>query len=43
VTRTGLFKYVTFDKLDEALRAGWMVVAPASFHSVLMWRCECPE
>lgn len=46
MTRTGLFKYVVYDKIDEFHRAGWMVVGdlgpPHNNYSVLMWKCDCP-
>lgn len=41
--RTGTFHYVTFDRVEEFHRLGWMVVAPLGFWSVLMWRCDCGE
>lgn len=40
--RTGTFRYVAFDRVEEFHRLGWMVVAPLGFWSVLMWACSCP-
>ena len=44
--RTGTYRYVRWDRIDEFHRLGWMVVAdlgPTHGHwSVLMWRCDCP-
>lgn len=44
--RTGQFRYVKHDKIEEMHRAGWMVVddfdgCTHGFFAVLMWRCGC--
>lgn len=45
--RTGTFRYVAYDQLDEFHRRGWMAVADLGLThgqwSVLCWRCDCPE
>lgn len=41
--RTGTFRYVPFDRVEQFHRLGWMVVAPLGFWSVLMWKCDCGE
>jgi hypothetical protein len=47
VTRTGLFRYVTYDRLAEFLSRGWLPVAdlgPVHGHwSILAWHCQCGE
>lgn len=45
--RTGLFRYVTWAKLDAFLRRGWVPVAdlgnPHGQFAVLCWHCDCDE
>jgi hypothetical protein len=45
--RTGLFRYVAWDRVDEFHRRGWMVVSDLGLahgqFSVLAWHCECGE
>ena len=45
--RTGLFRYVTHERIAEYERRGWLVVDDLGEHhgrwSVLMWHCECGE
>jgi hypothetical protein len=41
--RTGLFRIVLHERVDEYHRRGWMVVADLGEWSALMWKCECGE
>lgn len=45
--RVGNFRYVSWARLDEFHRLGWMAVADLGMThgswSVLCWRCDCPE
>ena len=41
--RTGLFRNVQFDQIEDRHAQGWMIVAPWSSYSVLMWHCECSQ
>lgn len=44
MTRTGLFRYVVYARIDDYHRQGWMVVGdlgvPHNNYSVLMWRAS---
>lgn len=43
--RTGTFRYVSWDRLDDYLRMGWWPVADLGLThgqwSVLCWHCDC--
>jgi len=41
VIRTGNFRYVPWEKIDEYHLKGWMIVQWLGVHSVLMWTCDC--
>jgi hypothetical protein len=45
MVRTGLFKYVIYELVDEHHKAGWMIVSDLfchhGFYAVLMWKCDC--
>jgi hypothetical protein len=41
VIRTGNFRYVPYEKIDEYHFKGWMIVGYLGVHSVLMWTCDC--
>jgi hypothetical protein len=41
--RTGLFRYVAYERLAEHLARAWMPVAYLGEYSVLCWHCECGE
>ncbi len=47
MTRTGLFRYVPWDSIDEFHRNGWMIVADLGpthgTYCVLAWHCDCPD
>jgi hypothetical protein len=45
MTRTGLFRYVTWERLDAYLAQGWLPVADLGPRhgqwAVLCWHCGC--
>ena len=45
MTRTGLFRYVTWERLDAYLARGWLPVADLGPRhgqwAVLCWHCDC--
>jgi hypothetical protein len=48
MTRTGLFRYVRWEKVEEMHKAGWMIVfdfgdCHHSPYAVGMWHCGCAD
>ena len=38
--RTGTYRYVTWDRVEEFIKRGWSAAAPASEYSCFMFACE---
>lgn len=48
MTRDRIMHYVTYDRIPDWLRCGWMVAIPNGFHRqlnhygiVMEWCCDC--
>jgi len=41
MVRTGNFRYVPYEQIDEYHFKGWTIVGYLGVHSVLMWTCDC--